>query len=175
MFRSAESALLWAAQVNTLVDCKQSSIYKMLPSHRSSTNNALLQGLTLRECKMQANNIFDMSNRLSDEVLCSYIAAKYKREDGIDKVQNRVMGRLMYGGTISNRGIRKLVLMYMFNHRVTKRELREELQCGSDKVADYHKRVFEILDVIHTSAIGELEGLMIESEIVEGVKSAVSC
>lgn len=166
MFKSAHSALSWAAQVHCTEIIDGPSINNMR-GYRPTTSNELLLGLTQEQAHMQAEKILDYARGLSDPACGEYILVKYCRVDKLDDVMKRVMAGLLYSGAVYQRGIRKLVLSYM-GAKVTHRELREALHCGNDAVYKYRDQVFNVLDKIHSRAIGEVETKMVAAGLVEG-------
>lgn len=164
MFDSAEYALRWAAQVKSTELYKAPSINKMCGKPSRTTLNELLIGLSPEETRQQADDIHGLVIRLSDPVAKNYLLAKYFHEPDI----SRLMSRVHISLTDRSRDMTILIKSYL-GHRITHRTIRDSLGCNNNRVSDYKRVVFDLMDKIHYQAIDQVERKMQSSGIVGSV------
>lgn len=161
MFDNAEYALRWAAQVKSTELYKAPSINKMCGKPSRTTLNELLIGLSPDETRKQADNIHSIVINLSDPVAGNYLLAKYFHEPDI----SRLMSRVHISLTDRSRDMTILIKSYL-GHRITHRTIRDSLGCNNNRVSDYKRVVFDLMDKIHYQAIDQVERKMQSSGIV---------
>ena len=155
MFDNAEYALRWAAQVKSTELYKAPSINKMCWKPNRATMNELLIGLSPDETRKQADNIHGLVIGLSDPVAENYLLAKYFHEPDITILMSRVHISL----TDRSRDMTILIKSYL-GHRITHRTIRDSLGCNNNRVAEYKRLVFDMMDKIHYRSIDQVERKM---------------
>lgn len=166
MFQNPDHALRWAASVKYRIIIDGPSINRMCGKPAHSSSQELTAGLTPQEAQLQSELIFKHAYAIQDKAYHQYISAKYLFKNEIDSLIQRVLSGLMYSGGLHRRDITKIVLAYC-GSKVSKKELRESLHCGSDKVNRLEKQVYDVLDVIHYRVMDELQTRMAESGLVK--------
>lgn len=167
MFRSAESALMWAVQVRETLIFKAPSISRMCGKPPRPTNNDLLIGLSPEEVHRQADNIYSMVISLDDPVSEAYLLCRYFGDAEFSRIVSRVHIQL----SDRSKDLTILILAYLgvqINCRdITARMMRYALHCDANRVADYRNVVYGIMDKIHVQAIDQIECRMKQAGLVE--------
>ncbi len=166
LFKSTESALMWAAQVRETLIYKAPSISRMCGKPSRPTDNDILTGLSPEEVHRQADNIYSMIINI-DPVCEAYLLCKYFNDpDHVSRIVSRVHLHL----TDRSRDLTMLILAYVGarigGREITHRMIRESLCCHNASAADYRKIVYSIMDKLHSQSIDIIERKMIDAGLV---------
>jgi len=169
LFKSAESALMWAAQVRETLIYKAPSISRMCGKPSRPTDNDVLIGLSPEEVHRQADNIYSMIISIDDPVCEAYLLCKYFNDpDQLSRIVSRVHLHLID----RSRDLTMLILAYVGarigGREITHRMIRESLSCHNAAAADYRKVVYSILDKLHAQSIDIIECKMIDAGLIGG-------
>ena len=162
MFDNAEYTLRWASQVKATELYKAPSINKMCGKPGRATMNELLIGLSPDETRKQADNIHGMVISLPDSVAQNYLLAQYFNEPDI----TRLMSKVHISLADRSRDMTMLIKSYL-GYRITHRTIRDALGCNNNRVVDYKRLVFDLMDKIHHRAIDQVERRMQASGLVK--------
>lgn len=159
MFKSAESALEWAALMKCTELYKAPFINKMCWKAAGGTYNELLQGLSQDETRKQAENIYSIVINLNELSKC-YIQTRYFFNDDLKLLVNNIKQSV----TVNSPEI--LILGYV-GKNVTHRQIRDKLRCNNNKVSEYQRLVYDHLDRIHYRSLSEVERKLEDSGLIE--------
>jgi len=162
MFKSADEALRWSAQVKSAGIFKLSSINKLCCKRDRGTTNQLLSGLSQEDRHLQANNIYSAVINLDDEISSQYLQFKYYRVGDITWLNSRVCEHIE-----TNEDFKLIILAYLGVRSATARLVKRDLKCGFSKATTFRKKVYEAMDAIHHAAIDQIEQKLKEKEIVD--------
>ena len=175
MFKSAESALIWAGEVRATQLVKLPSTNRMCWKPGRGTDNDVLIGLSDEERHRQADNIYSVAIALADPVSAAYLCAKYF--DDTDNV-SRIVSRVHM--SLSERSIDYTILILSYigakigSREITCKMIRDALCCGGGRVGQYRKMIFDIMDKIHYRAIDEVRTKLVSARLVEDRAGAVN-
>jgi len=171
MFNNVDSALRWAAQMQTVGIYDPPSINGMCGKQRRSTENELLIGLTPQQIQLQASSILRFISDVGGDDCKQYLLAKYCKSDDVSLLMSRVLSGLLYSNGVHQRGIQKIVMQYIGRVNLSHRELREELRCANGSVNKLRDQVYKSLDNIHHRAISQVDNMMVEAGLIRSTSA----